>query len=49
MKILTRQQIEEILPTLDLIPEIEKGFLAYSEGMCDEINKAIIAGLGSGQ
>ena len=40
MKILTRQQIEEILPTLDLIPEIENGFLAYSEG------KAIIPPIG---
>jgi ornithine cyclodeaminase len=40
MKILTRQQIAEILPTLDLIKEIEKGFLAYSEG------KAVVPPIG---
>lgn len=32
MKILTLKQIQEILPAIDLIPEIEEGFRAYSEG-----------------
>lgn len=32
-----------------LVARQADGFLAYSEGMCDEINKAILAGLGSGQ
>ena len=32
MQIITRHQIDQILPTLDLIPTIEKGFQAYSEG-----------------
>ena len=32
MKILFRDQIEDILPSLDLLPEIERGFAAYSEG-----------------
>jgi len=32
MQIITRHQIDQILPTLDLIPAIEKGFQAYSEG-----------------
>jgi ornithine cyclodeaminase len=32
MKILSREQIEKILPTLDLMPEIEGAFQAYSEG-----------------
>lgn len=32
MKIATRAQIQEILPGLDLIPAIEAGFAAYSEG-----------------
>lgn len=32
MKILSREQIEKILPTLDLLPEIERAFQAYSEG-----------------
>ena len=40
MKILTRQQIGQILPTLDLIPEIENAFQAYSEG------KAIVPPIG---
>jgi len=32
MKILFRDQIEDLLPSLDLLPEIERGFTAYSEG-----------------
>ncbi len=32
MKIATKAQIQGILPTLDLIPAIEEGFVAYSEG-----------------
>lgn len=32
MKILSRDQIEKILPSLDLMPEIEQAFQAYSEG-----------------
>jgi len=32
MQILSRQQIDRILPSLDLFPDIEKGFQAYSEG-----------------
>lgn len=40
MKILTHQQIGQILPTLDLIPEIEKAFQDYSEG------KAIVPPIG---
>ena len=32
MKTITRQEIERILPTLDLLPAIESGFVAYSEG-----------------
>lgn len=32
MKIISRDQIEKILPSLNLIPEIEQAFLAYSQG-----------------
>ncbi len=32
MKILFRDQIEDILPSLDLLPVIERAFSAYSEG-----------------
>ncbi|MCX6561745.1 MAG: ornithine cyclodeaminase family protein, partial [Candidatus Aminicenantes bacterium] len=32
MKIATLAQIREVLPSLDLIPAIEAGFVAYSEG-----------------
>ena len=32
MKIISRDQIEKILPSLDLMPEIEQAFQAYSEG-----------------
>ena len=32
MKIIPRDQIEKILPSLDLMPEIEQAFQAYSEG-----------------
>ena len=32
MKIISLEQIESILPSLDLIPEIEKGFSDYSQG-----------------
>ena len=32
MKILTREQIESVLPSLDLLPAIEAGFVAYSAG-----------------
>jgi ornithine cyclodeaminase len=32
VKIVTLAQIKEILPSLDLIPAIEAGFVAYSEG-----------------
>jgi len=32
MKILSRDQIEDILPSLNLLPEIEGAFAAYSEG-----------------
>jgi len=40
MKIITRDQIDRILPSLDLLPQIEKGFQAYSEG------KAIVPPIG---
>lgn len=32
MKIATWSQIREVLPSLDLVPAIEAGFIAYSEG-----------------
>ena len=32
MKILSRDQIQDILPSLDLLPEIEQAFAAYAEG-----------------
>ena len=32
MKIITLKQIRKVLPTVDLFPEIEKGFQAYSDG-----------------
>jgi len=32
MQIITLEQINNIIPSLDLFPEIEKGFKAYSEG-----------------
>lgn len=32
MKIITLDQIRQILPTIDIIPQIEQGFQAYSEG-----------------
>ena len=32
MKTITRQEITQVLPTLDLLPVIESGFIAYSEG-----------------
>ncbi len=32
MRIISREQIEQILPTLDLLPAIEDGFVAYSVG-----------------
>jgi ornithine cyclodeaminase len=32
MKIITLDQIKSVLPNIDLIPEIEAGFVAYSEG-----------------
>jgi ornithine cyclodeaminase len=31
MKIISKERIREILPSIDLIPEIEKGFIAYSQ------------------
>jgi ornithine cyclodeaminase len=31
-RIITREQIEQVLPALDLIPAIETGFVAYSAG-----------------
>lgn len=33
MQFITLEQINKILPSLDLIPEIEKGFQDYSEGL----------------
>jgi len=33
MQFITLDQINQILPSLDLVPEIEKGFQAYSEGL----------------
>jgi ornithine cyclodeaminase len=33
MEIITLDQIKQILPSLDIISQIEKGFRAYSEGM----------------
>ena len=33
MQVITLDQINRILPSLDLVPEIEKGFQAYSEGL----------------
>lgn len=35
MKIITKAQIEAILPTLDPIPAIEQGFVEYSAGKCN--------------
>jgi ornithine cyclodeaminase len=32
MEFITLEQIHQILPSLDLVPAIEKGFVAYSEG-----------------
>ena len=32
MEFITLDQIHKILPSLDLVSEIEKGFMAYSEG-----------------
>ena len=32
MEIITLDQIRQILPSIDIIPQIEKGFQAYSEG-----------------
>ena len=32
MKIIRRQEIEQVLPQLDLIPAIERGFVDYSAG-----------------
>jgi len=32
VKIITRDEIEKVLPGLDLIPAIEDGFAAYSAG-----------------
>ncbi len=32
MKIITLDQIKEILPSLDLLPAIKEGFAAYSAG-----------------
>jgi len=32
MELITLEQIHQILPSLDLVTEIEKGFMAYSEG-----------------
>jgi ornithine cyclodeaminase len=32
MEFITLEQIHQILPSLDLVSEIEKGFVAYSEG-----------------
>ena len=32
MKTITREQIESVLPAIDLLPAIEDGFTAYSEG-----------------
>ncbi len=32
MKIITPAEIKEVLPSLDLVPAIEAGFVAYSEG-----------------
>ena len=32
MEIITLDQIKQILPSIDIIPQIEKGFQAYSEG-----------------
>ena len=31
MQIITLDQIKKVLPDLNIIPEIEKGFVAYSE------------------
>ena len=33
MQFITLEQIKQVLPTLDLIPEIENGFQAYSKGL----------------
>lgn len=35
MKIITLEQINKILPTLDLVPAIEAGFAAYSAGQAE--------------
>ena len=32
VKIITRKEIEEILPALDLVPAVEAAFVAYSQG-----------------
>jgi ornithine cyclodeaminase len=32
MKILTLEQIKSVLPSIDLMAEIEHGFVAYSQG-----------------
>lgn len=40
MKIITLEQIKKILPSIDLIPAIESGFVAYSQ------NKAVVPPVG---
>ena len=35
MKIITKTEIEAILPSLDPIPAIEQGFVEYSAGKCN--------------
>lgn len=35
MKVITKAEIEQTLPDLDLIPAIEQGFIEYSTGKCN--------------
>lgn len=35
MKVITKSEIEKLLPTLDPIPAIEQGFVEYSAGKCN--------------
>ena len=41
MRIITREEIDAVLPKLDLMAEIEQGFIAYSRG------QAVVPGQGT--
>lgn len=45
MKILNLDQIKQVLKTIDIISEIEKGFVAYSNGLRTSEDQITIADL----